>query len=112
MTGVFSCITSATFIGTAHPEMEKCDRERDNASCKDHKEDPDFDHGLLDDCHVLADALTNPQLNQLMRRIVGGREKLIKIDAKKNTREISFSEGHAQKVRVFMPYHVQKYEQN
>ena len=81
MTGILCFLARATFIGTAHPEMEKRDRERDNTSCKDHEEDPDFDHSLLDDCHVLADTLANPQLDQLIKdenrqkaRIVRGRE--------------------------------------
>lgn len=67
MARVLCFLARATFIGTAHPEMEERDSKRNNASCKDHEKNPNFDHGLLDDCHVLANALANPQLNQLIK---------------------------------------------
>jgi hypothetical protein len=49
MFGVLCIIFHAALMGTAPTEMQKRDSKRNKASCKDSEEDPDFDHGLLDD---------------------------------------------------------------
>jgi predicted DNA-binding antitoxin AbrB/MazE fold protein len=60
-------IRGAGLVDTSAEEVKDCDRETKDSSCKDEEENADLGDDSDDDCDEMADALDNPQLEQLLQ---------------------------------------------